>query len=292
MTVITGTDGSSRGSPAASEFLVLERSPEAVTRAAAPAGVGFAMMVHIEPAVELRQALRTAADPTKAAALQRYFREPIASLGVPNAKVEAIAAVAVARSGMSPGQRLALAEELITAAECHEELILAFALVRKVVKRYPGDDLLDTFERWLRVGVSNWAQCDDLCLKVIYEFLLGHPELIRRVADWTKSDAPWVRRAGNVALVKFVRRRIGSATYHLPIEIVLENADRLLDDPDVYVRKSTGWLLKVAAAEDPDAVVGYLADRVTQMDRGTFRNALEGVDPDVRRSMMALRRNG
>ena len=249
------------------------------------------MMVDIEPAIELRQALRTAADPTKAAALQRYFREPIASLGVPNAKAEAIAAEAVARYGMSPGQRLALAEELIATAEYHEELILAFALVRKVVKRYPGDDLLDTFERWLRVGVSNWAQCDDLSLKVIYEFLLGHPELIPRVGGWTKSDAPWVRRAGNVALVKFVRRRIGSGTYHLPIEIVLENADRLLDDPDVYVQKSIGWLLKVAAAEHPDAVVGYLADRVARMDRGTFRDALERVDPHVRRSMMALRGN-
>lgn len=65
-------------------------------------------MVDIEPTIELRRALRAAADPTKAAARQRYFRGT---------------------------------------AEYHEELILAFALVRKVVKRYPGDDLLDTFER-------------------------------------------------------------------------------------------------------------------------------------------------
>ena len=114
-------------------------------------------MVDIEPTIELRRALRAAADPTKAAALQRYFREPIASLGVPKAQAEAIAADVVTRYRMSPAQRLAVAEELVETAEYHEELILAFALVRKLVKRYPGDDLLDTFERWLRTGVSNWA---------------------------------------------------------------------------------------------------------------------------------------
>ena len=54
------------------------------------------------------------------------------------------------------------------------------------------------------------------------------------------------------------------------------------------MQKSVGWLLKVAAVEHPDAVVGYLADRVMRMDRGTFRYALERVDPHVRRSMMAL----
>ena len=26
--------------------------------------------------------------------------------------------------------------------------------------------------------VSNWAQCDDMCLKLLYPFFLGHPELI------------------------------------------------------------------------------------------------------------------
>lgn len=238
---------------------------------------------------ELRRQLRQAADPARAAALQRYFREPIASLGVSTPLVEAIAAEAIVKFDLSADERLALADGLIDSAKYHEDFILAVALARKVVQRYPGDDLLETFERWIRCGVSNWAQCDDLCLKVIYEFLLGHPESIRRVADWTKSDAPWVRRAGNVALVKFIKRQIGSTTYRLPIEIVLGNADRLLDDPDDYVQKSVGWLLKVAAVEHPDSVMGFLTEHVARMDRGTFRYALERVGPVARQSMMALK---
>jgi 3-methyladenine DNA glycosylase AlkD len=59
----------------------------------------------------------------------------------------------------------------------------------------------------------------------------------------------WARRAGNVALVKLVRRTIRGERYELPLEVIFGNTSRLLDDPEIYVQKSVGWLLKVTAVK-------------------------------------------
>lgn len=187
-----------------------------------------------------------------------------------------------------PEVRLEIAELLLGQTLYHEEVLLGFALLHKVVKRNFDHGLLDRCRSWLENVVSNWAQCNDLCLKLIYPFFLGHPELITATQDWLDSPSLWARRAGNVSVVKFVRREIGREVYELPLPLIFGNSLRLINDPEPYVQKSVGWLLKVAAQVHPREVTEFLHEHGPDMQRETLRTASEKLHPDLRHELRAV----
>ena len=233
--------------------------------------------------------LRAEADPRVAESMRRYFPDDIHALGVTNAGVRVLADAFVAEHRvLAPEERLALAEGVLARAFHHEEVLLGFALLRKLVRRSYDESLLRRFRYWLEHYVRNWAQCDDLCLTVAYPFFLSRVDALSRIQDWTESRSPWCRRAANVALVKFVSRKIGSTTYRLPLDHILGNARRLLEDPEPYVQKSVGWLLKVATDHHRDAVVGFLETHIRTIHRDTLRYAIERLDEKQRKSLMTL----
>ncbi|MFF6879896.1 DNA alkylation repair protein [Streptomyces sp. NPDC012474] len=247
-------------------------------------------MIHVPSAAdELAKTLAARADPDFAVRMQRYFPHEIRALGVANAAVVEIADGYFRERRDTPAAtRLLLAEEVLARAEYHEEVLLGFAVLHKVARTGLGAELPDRCEHWLQTYVSNWAQCDDMCLKLLYPFFLGHLELIPRTRDWVASSSSWARRAANVAVVKFVRRTVGRTVFELPLSHVFDNCVRLMHDDDVYVQKGSGWLLKVTAGVHPDEVAEFLRTWHTEMPRDTFRYAVEKMDPRLRRSLMEL----
>jgi 3-methyladenine DNA glycosylase AlkD len=238
---------------------------------------------------ELLGSLATRADADFAVRMQRYFPHEIRALGVSNAAVVEIANDFFRdRRDVPPATRLLLAEEALARAEHHEEVLLGFALLRKVARAGFGGELLHRCESWLELYVSNWAQCDDLCLKLLYPFFLGHLDQIPQTQHWIGSKSVWARRAANVAVVKFVRRKVGRFLFELPLSHVFDNCTRLMHDDDMYVQKGCGWLLKVTGEIHPDEVAGFLRKWHTEMSRDTFRYAIEKMDRETRRSLMAL----
>jgi 3-methyladenine DNA glycosylase AlkD len=236
---------------------------------------------------ELSKTLAARADPDFALRMQRYFPHEIRALGVGNAAVVEIATDYFRERRDTPAAtRLLLAEEVLARASYHEEVLLGFAVLHKVARSGLGGELLDRCEHWLETYVSNWAQCDDMCLKLLYPFFVGHLELIPRTRDWVASSSPWARRAANVAVVKFVRRKVGRTVFELPLSHVFDNCVRLMHDDDAYVQKGSGWLLKVTAEAHPDEVAEFLRTWHTDMPRDTFRYAVEKMDPRLRRSLM------
>lgn len=238
---------------------------------------------------DLLASLAVRGDADVAAGTQRYFPQEIRALGVSNASVVEVATEYVReRPDIPPAARLALTEEVLSRASHHEEVLLGFALLHKVARAGLGDELLDRCEYWLETYVSNWAQCDDLCLKLLYPFFRGHLDRIPRTRRWVASRSPWARRAANVAVVKFVRRTVGRTVFELPLPHVFDNCTRLMYDEDVYVQKGCGWLLKVTAEVHQDEVAAFLRTWHTRMARDTFRYAIEKMDPETRASLMAL----
>ncbi|MFF2408099.1 DNA alkylation repair protein [Streptomyces sp. NPDC058092] len=245
-------------------------------------------MNHEAAATELRELLAHHADPAFADSMQRYFPTPVPALGVGNRAVADLAYRWVGeRPDLSPADRLAIAHTLVEQSKHHEETLAGFALLHRIAKRQLGGELLDRARTWLDLHVTNWAQCDDLCLKLLYPYFLGGLDQIPRTREWL-DGGPWARRAANVAVVKFVRRRVGKEVYELPTAHVFDNCTALMSDEEFYVQKGVGWLLKVTAREHPDAVKEYLTTWHPRMRRDTFRYALEGMGADDRRALMAL----
>jgi 3-methyladenine DNA glycosylase AlkD len=82
--------------------------------------------------------------------------------------------------------------------------------------------------------------------------------------------------------VKFIKRPIGKNIYWLNQDLVFKNCDLLLQDPDEFVQKSIGWLLKVTAVHHQQAVLDYIKMNYPIMPRSTIRYALEKVDKPTR----------
>jgi 3-methyladenine DNA glycosylase AlkD len=238
---------------------------------------------------ELLESLAAQGDADFAVRVQRYFPHEIRALGVSNAAVMEFANDYFReRRDIPAGTRLPLAEDVLSRAVYHEEVLLGFALLHKVAKSQLGGDFLDRCETWLTRYVSNWAQCDDLCLKLLYPFFLGHLDQIPRTRQWVESESSWARRAANVAVVKFVRRKVGRITFELPVTHAFDNCTRLMRDEDVYVQKGCGWLLKVTGQVHPAELVAYLHQCKPVMKRDTFRYAIEGLDRETRASLRAV----
>ena len=227
--------------------------------------------------------MQAAASPAAALSLQRFFSVPVSALGVSNA---AVAQIAMAAMASHPDQSqqgwTALADRFARLHGYHEYLILASALLAKAVRAPdPNQDLFVLIASWLENDVENWAQCDDLCIKPLYLYLQRHPHVQHTVIEWGMSASPWLRRASNVGLVKFVGR-----STHLHVDRVLANCARLLADQDPYVQKGIGWMLKVASQRAPEPTLNFLRIYAPAMARPTLRCAIEKLTPGHRRKFL------
>ncbi len=215
--------------------------------------------------------------------LRRYFPESTQTLlGVSNTEVIKLAGVAFAQHrGLTAEDWLARAERFAQDHTYHEYFIMASALVAKVARGLDDKDgrLLKRLQVWLERYVSNWAQCDDLCIKPLYVYLQRRPQLLERIHDWGTLPGPWCRRASNVALIKFVGR-----SPDVDQALVFANCERLLGDADPYVQKGVGWMLKVLSQYELQAVHDFLHRHLARIKRSTLRYAIEKMPRDVQRS--------
>ncbi len=180
-----------------------------------------------------------------------------------------------------------LSEQMLEKSVYAEQVLLAFALLTKVMKFEFDECLLGKFKYWLERYASNWSHVDDLCIKAIYQYLLKRPHLIAQTQSWSQSNNRWCRRASCVVWVKFIKRKIGKTEYKLDTSLIFELCDSLLRDEDDYVQKGVGWLLKVTAIEHPQEVIFYLKVNHKNMPRSTIRYALEKYNKEQRQNILA-----
>lgn len=223
----------------------------------------------------------------KAQSSKRYFPQGINCIGANAADIkQIIKQFHIEHAHLTPEQVLCITEDIIHHSEFSEQIMVAYGLINKFVKKHYDDSLLLRFEYWLENYANNWALVDDLCIKALFNFLMARPHLIEKTQAWAQSDIPWCRRASNVAWVKFIRRPIGLSVYYLDIKLVFKNCDLLIGDPNEFVQKSVGWLLKVTAIHHQNEVLDYLRLNQQNMQRSTIRYALEKVDNSSRQKLL------
>jgi len=174
-----------------------------------------------------------------------------------------------------------LCDELLRSGY-NEEVTVATSWLRKMPDRITASDFV-TFEHWINNYLDNWSKIDDFCTHVMHALIEHEPQLIPRVKRWTKSKNCWLRRASAVSFITY-----GESGYTKEVlKDVFEVADLLLEDEDDMVQKGYGWMLKVAADGDQQAVFNYVMKHKDRMPRTALRYAIEKMPANLKKKAMS-----
>ena len=216
---------------------------------------------------EIRADLKASADEKTRSSAQRFFKEEVRLYGVKTAIVKKIARTRFSLiKDEGKEEILVLCEELFKSGYM-EEAFIACNWSYFLHNKYEPSDF-ETFESWVEKYVSNWATCDALCNHTIGSFIEQHPQYLKELKEWARSENRWVRRAAAVSLIV-------PAKHGKFLKEAFEISDILLAEKDDIVQKGYGWLLKEESREHQKEVYGYILEKRKVMPRTALRYAIE-----------------
>ena len=162
--------------------------------------------------------------------------------------------------------------------------VIAFDFAYRVKAQYDADTF-EVFEMWLERYVRGWGDCDDFCTHAFGELIYQRPELSKKAILWTKRDEFTMRRAAAVVLIPSIFH-----DKHAEVN-PLKTSDCLLLDEHDLVRKGYGWMLKILSTKEPQLVFDYLLKNKATMPRVAYRYALEKMDADKKKVLLAKEKN-
>ena len=227
---------------------------------------------------QIREELRSIADPEIRKSAKRYFREEIQCYGTKTATVVAIAKKYWKEVKSRPKQEIfALCEELYRSGMMEESFIVS-EWARRLSGKYDREDLA-VFRRWIDTYITNWASCDGFCNHTMGDFIEQYPDSIEELKRWTQSENRWMRRAAAVSL-------IAPAKHGKYLNESIEIARLLLTDNDDMVQKGYGWLLKEASRKHTDEVFAFVMENKRNMPRTALRYAIEKMPKELKAEAM------
>ena len=172
---------------------------------------------------------------------------------------------------MIPTDRLRRCVDLLETG-IYEMRILAFRWANRTVRDLSALDV-EIPVSWIDRYVTDWSDCDDLCMQVIGTLFLRFPAQAFQVLDWCSSPNRWKRRAASVALIRAGRQG-------LQLGLIFEVSRALAADSDDLVRKAHGWLLRETSRKRPDEVFQHLLDHRHMLPRAVVTMASRKFTPD------------
>lgn len=217
---------------------------------------------------DLRRALTSVADPTKARSMAAYMKDQFPFLGVtaPERRV-------AQRPFVAAGKHATSAELLDRADACWAQPEREFQytaidlLVRRVAAIEPTD--LPRVETLIR-SKSWWDTVDALASNVVGPMVAAEPALAEVMDRWIDDDL-WIARTAILHQLKW--------SEHTDTGRLFGYIDRRCGDADFFLRKACGWALREYSKTDPEAVRRYVADRGDRLSGLTRREALKRIGP-------------
>ena len=206
--------------------------------------------------------------------VNRFFKEEIKSYGVSIYVVSKIANKYFKEvKDLSFKEIISICEKLLNTGY-FEEACVAYKIVEKISDRFGVNDF-NILERWLKIYVSNWAECDTLCNHTVGNFIESNPLYVNRLKEWAISENRWVRRGASVSIVLQARKGMF-------LEDIFEIATILLYDEDDLVQKGYGWMLKEASKQHTREVFDFIQKNKKTMPRTALRYAIEKMPKDLK----------
>lgn len=237
-----------------------------------------------DAAAAVRAALRTEADPVKAAGAARYFKGRVAVYGVSAPRVRAVAADLhrAVKGRWTVRDAVELCEILFPKPELESKGVAGLVLSR--FRKEFSESLFDRIKIWLEKNyLDNWASVDVFCTDVLGFLVETYPRLEKEIRTWTDHPNMWVRRAAVVAFIKPARKpQYGDTIYGIVSD--------LFSDCEDLIHKACGWLLREAGKCDRDRLERFLLCNGPAVPRTTIRYAIERFPEEERRRLLETTR--
>jgi 3-methyladenine DNA glycosylase AlkD len=220
----------------------------------------------------VREALRLAADPAAAPAMQAYQKSELPFYGV--ARPRLVAALRPVFAAHPPADRDtwdASVRELYDEATHREERYAALHLLRvREARSWHDPDLVPLLEHLVVLGAW-WDLVDEIAARQVAPLHRAYPGALAPVIrHWATADDLWLRRT---AILSQLRSR--DATDRDLLTAVIEpNAE----SREFFLRKAIGWALRDLAHDDPDWVRAYLAAHGDALSPLSRREAAKHLD--------------
>lgn len=153
-------------------------------------------------------------------------------------------------------------------------------LVRERARLVAGD--VPLVERLIREA-GTWALVDELAPRVMASLVERFPRLARTLERWAKDRDFWIRRAA--LLVHLIPLREGGGDFAR----FGRYADAMLDEPEFFIRKAIGWVLRDTSRRRPELVFRWLAPRAHRASGVTMREATKYLSPAQAAELRARR---
>lgn len=213
------------------------------------------------------QALRTLADPQKAAEMAAYHKAARAYLGVPVPLITDLANQW--REECTVDQRVSLADALWK-TNVHEARVAAAKLLTQARIR-PDQAVWELFLSWVP-DFDAWAIADHAC-DVGRRRLEAAPSRIEDVAHFASSPLMWTRRAALVVTLPYARKNNPKPEELAIRERVLGWAADYTTDKDWFIQKAVAWWLRDLSKHDADRVRTFLAGPGQQLRPWAIKEA-------------------
>ena len=161
----------------------------------------------------------------------------------------------------------------------HDEKVAGIFLLNRFKKDF-NEKTVDMILETIPKNFDSWAITDTTMIRGIGPYLArsGNEKLAEKtIGIWSNSENIWVRRAALVILLKIimVKKDFNS-------DYVFKLIEKRRKDPEDYIHKGIGWLLKTCSNYKPEIIFNYLMKNKERLSRLILRYASEKLSKERR----------
>jgi 3-methyladenine DNA glycosylase AlkD len=225
----------------------------------------------------LRRSLRAAGDPARARGAKAYLKSDLEFFGVAATPLRAAVGTFLdAHPELGRTELMDLVVELWS--EPVFDLRAAAVAILEGRQRELDLETLDLAERMLG-SAHTWALVDWMITKVVAPVISRHPETKERLRRWASDEDFWLRRAALLSLLPDLRA--GGGDFGLFAELAVP----MLPEPEFFIRKAIGWVLRDTGRKRPQLVAAFVEMHRDSMSSLTFREATRKLPEPLRRRL-------
>jgi 3-methyladenine DNA glycosylase AlkD len=219
----------------------------------------------------LRAALRDAADPARAPAMQAYMKSAMPYLGISTVPRRALCRELFV--GLAWPDSAAWRAEVLgvwRGAKFREERYCAIELSGvRAARGFQRMDALPLYEELIVTGAW-WDYVDELASRRLYAILVTEPGPMKRaMREWAAGADMWKRRSAIICQL--------NAKAATDLDLLEAAIAPSLGSKEFFLRKAIGWALRQYARSDPDWVAHYVAAHDSELSGLSKREAMKHI---------------